>query len=211
LTVIQGSASALTDPDTGGDANVRNQLLRNILEGSARLNGIVENLLSINRLESGLVHLNLRSADPVGMTETAVAQCGPQLRDHPVTIGENPPGRLVRCDEVLVIQVIRNILVNAARYAPPDSAIAVGLEPDEAGKSLWFVIKDSGPGLPEDELGLVFNKFWRGKNAGSGGTGLGLAICKGIVESHGGQIKAIVPPEGGLTVSFSLPLAEVRS
>lgn len=206
LTVIQGSASALTDPETGADTLVRNQLLQNILAGGKRLNEIVENLLSINRLESGLVHLNWQTADPISMIETAVFQCGSLLSAIKVSIGDNSYGLMVNCDEVLVVQVIRNILINASRYTPAGTAVDVRFDPDESRKWLWFTIHDNGPGLTTEELDLMFNKFWRGQKAGNGGTGLGLAICKGVIESHGGTIKATNGGDGGLTLSFSLPL-----
>jgi len=206
LTVIQGSASALTDPDTGADTTVRNQLLQSILAAGKRLNEIVENLLSINRLESGLMHLNLRTTDPVSLIETAMIQCGDLLAPLKISIGDSSSEMMVRCDEALIVQVIRNILINASRYTPDNTIVDIHFVPDESKQWLWFIICDNGPGLVAEELKMMFNKFWRGQAATTGGTGLGLAICKGIIESHGGAINAKNAENGGLILSFSLPL-----
>ena len=181
-------------------------VVQDILDGSNTLNEIIENLLSINRLESGLVKLKLQGIEPADLTTTALAQCAAILADHPVSVQEQPNCPLVACDEVLAVQVIRNILQNAARYPPAGSPIEISLAAHAATGLVQFTITDHGPGLPTDEISKIFAKFWRGSATGHSGTGLGLAICKSIVEAHGGTIGVESQPGHGAKFTIALPL-----
>ena len=109
------------------------------------------------------------------------------------------------CDAMLIAQVMTNLLDNACKYSPSGSSIVVGVQVQE--KTVEIFVRDSGFGLPEEELEKVFVKFYRSPyHKGTNGTGLGLSICKGIVEAHGGWIKASKNSDRGLTFRFGLPL-----
>jgi two-component system sensor histidine kinase KdpD len=110
-------------------------------------------------------------------------------------------------DLVLMTQVLVNLIDNAMKYSPPDSGIELSAHVDDT----WLTLKveDYGPGVPEHDLKRVFDKFYRiPVPEGAGGTGLGLSICKGIVEAHGGRIKAKNRDGGGLKIEIRLPLLE---
>jgi two-component system sensor histidine kinase KdpD len=204
LTLIKGGASELLERGGGGDDSSRAELARQILAGADRLQFLVEDLLSMSRLESGAVRLHVAPADPADVVSLALKQAGKELGERNVKLelpSSTPP---VPCDLVLVIQVLANLLRNAAEYAGPAANIAVRAE--TAGAEMTFAVADDGPGVAEDELPRLFDKFFRGKSVKREGTGLGLSICKGIVEAHGGSIAARNRPEGGLEVRFSLPL-----
>ena len=117
-----------------------------------------------------------------------------------------PPGLpLIRMDMVLMAQVVVNLLDNALKYTPRNSSVelAAGL----ADHKLTLVISDRGPGIPEQDLSKVFDKFYRVPvPEGAGGTGLGLSICKGIVEAHAGSIRAENRDGGGLQMIVTLPV-----
>jgi two-component system sensor histidine kinase KdpD len=204
LTVIQGSASALLDSDTINDSGSRAQLLDEILESTEKLNGIVENLLSMNRLESGLLNLKIVPADPEDILSIAIKQVKRELEGRTLRIvrPENLP--LVPCDMLLIIQVVSNLLQNAGRYSHEKSAITIGLEETKTG--LRFFVSDEGPGVKADDLPHIFEKFYKGERSTKGGTGLGLSICKGIIEAHNGCITALNPKEGGFSVEFTIPV-----
>jgi two-component system sensor histidine kinase KdpD len=103
-------------------------------------------------------------------------------------------------------QVLVNLLDNAHKYAPAESVIEVGASVD--GEWLTLEVSDRGPGVPEQDLKRVFDKFYRIPiPEGAGGTGLGLSICKGIVEAHGGRIRAENRTGGGLSIVIRLPLS----
>lgn len=106
---------------------------------------------------------------------------------------------------VLMAQVMVNLLDNALKYTPRDSGIE--LSAGLADGKLALVISDRGPGIPEYDLKRVFDKFYRVPvPEGAGGTGLGLSICKGIVEAHGGSIRAENREGGGLRMIVALPV-----
>jgi two-component system sensor histidine kinase KdpD len=108
---------------------------------------------------------------------------------------------------VLIVQVLVNLLDNAIKYSAADAPIEIAAHP--AGAFLEVEVRDRGVGIPRDDLGRVFDKFYRVQRPESvSGTGLGLSICKGIVEAHGGFIVAEDRPGGGTIITFALPLQE---
>jgi two-component system sensor histidine kinase BaeS len=104
-------------------------------------------------------------------------------------------------DPVRVRQVIENLLDNALRHTPRGGAIRVEVRPE--GRAVLFRVADTGKGIPPEALPHIFDRFW--KSADSGGSGLGLAIARGLIEAHGGHIRADSVPGRGTVVSFTLP------
>lgn len=189
------------------DSKTKIELLNSATDQARQLNRLVENLLNMTRLEAGSVHLNLGSCDIQDLIGSVLQQFSSRIKDHPLhlEIPDNLP--TITCDAILIAQVITNILDNACKYSPPGTPITIGAA--SSADSVEFFIRDKGPGLPEEELEKVFLKFYRGPNQkNTTGTGLGLPICKGIVEAHGGWIKASRNPDKGLTLRFSLPLQQ---
>ena len=104
-----------------------------------------------------------------------------------------------------MVQVMVNVLDNALKYSPPGGMIEVAAR--IRGKELEIEVADQGPGIPEEHLTQIFDKFFRVTRAdGTSGTGLGLTISKGIVEAHGGKIRAENRTGGGTKIVFTLPL-----
>jgi two-component system, OmpR family, sensor histidine kinase ResE len=115
----------------------------------------------------------------------------------------------VMADPDRVGQVLSNLLTNANKYAPEGAKVRVTAV--KAGRQVQFTVADDGPGLEQDELEHVFERFWRaqsGETQTVGGTGLGLAIAKSLVELHGGAISATSKPGEGATFGFVLPIAK---
>lgn len=112
---------------------------------------------------------------------------------------------LVPMDMVLMTQVLVNLLENSVKFSPPDSKINILSRFDKT--SLYIEVEDHGHGVPENDLEGIFDKFYQVPvPEGRGGTGLGLSICKGIVEAHGGKIRAQNHSGKGFTVIVKLPL-----
>ncbi len=106
---------------------------------------------------------------------------------------------------MLLVQALVNVLDNALKYAPPGSPIDVGA--GVVGGEVEIVVADQGPGIPSDDLEKVFEKFYRVERGDRGsGTGLGLAICRGIVEAHGGSVRAEIAAQGGARIVLRLPI-----
>jgi len=115
---------------------------------------------------------------------------------------------LVHADYARLTQVLNNILGNAVRHLPDGCAVNISLRAQNNGVTACFA--DNGPGLPEEDLTRLFDRFWRrqtSRNRAAGGSGLGLAIAQQIIQAHEGRIWAATTPGGGLTLCFWLPAA----
>ncbi len=204
LTIIQGSATALADDTTASNPRSRSLLIGEISMGASRLDAIVGNLLSINRLESGSLSLHLSEVDQEELVSAAVSQMKGEAGEALIeVVGTILPAVLV-CDAALIVQVLVNLLRNAFRYGAPGGRISIRFGKEPEGFRT-FDVEDQGRGVPEKDLDRIFGKFHRGPDAAPGGCGLGLAICKGIVEAHGGSIAARNLEGGGFLVGFRLP------
>jgi two-component system sensor histidine kinase KdpD len=204
LSAIAGAASALLDPGAGLPAGARDDLARGILEGSNRLNRLLEHLLDMTRLETG-VRLSKEWHSIEELVGSALGRVEPSERAASIEVHLPDDLPLVPCDGVLIEQVLVNLFENALRHTPDGSAIAV--EAGVAEGQLRLEVNDRGPGLPSAAVERVFEKFFRVSETASQGSGLGLAICRAIVAAHGGTIAAENRHGGGATFRIVLPLA----
>ncbi len=204
LTSIIGAVTGLLEEDDLYDPASRRDLLQTIKQGAMRMNRLVNNLLDMTRVESGYLQLSKEWCDIQDLIGVAVTRVE-ALRSRSLKIETTPNLPLVPADFVLIEQVLVNLLDNAAKYSSPDSEISV-----KASRNLQEVtisVADRGPGIPEGDRELVFDKFYRLRASRQiGGTGLGLTICRAIVEAHGGRIWISGNPGGGALVTFILPL-----
>ncbi len=205
LAVITGVASTILEDEgtlTPGD---RREMLRTVADEAARLNRLVANLLSMTRLESGALEVKRSWHSMEEIIGAALHRIEPLLSERPVTVETALDLPLVAVDDVLIEQVVFNLVENAVKHAPSDTLIEIRARANDP--MLEVTVADRGPGLPPGEEAQVFEKFYRGEGSHrSGGVGLGLAICKGIVEAHGGRIRAMNRPGGGAILWFALPL-----
>jgi signal transduction histidine kinase len=164
----------------------------------------VEDLRTLALAESGALQLKKEPTDlrpylrdVAGMFQAQAASAGVTIT---IDTAENLP--LVELDPGRMRQVLANLLSNALRYSPAGGRISLNCESD--GKNILVAVQDEGPGIPQNDLLNVFERFY--KSTDSGGMGLGLAIAKHLVEAHGGSIKAENAPERGTIIRISLPL-----
>jgi two-component system sensor histidine kinase KdpD len=219
LTAITGALSALGDEELASKPETRRDLVANALEQSDALNGVVEDLLSLSRIEAGILRLKRSWVDLSELAAAGVDRAGNELSARRVEIVA-PDDAAAFVDAALVARLAANLLRNAARYSPSEEPIACRLEERTAqdgasgsatetgARALSLCVRDHGPGLPAEELSSVFAKFARGRGAKGKGLGLGLAICKGIAEAHGGSIAARNAAGGGLEIEALLPYGE---
>ncbi|MBJ6724472.1 DUF4118 domain-containing protein [Geomesophilobacter sediminis] len=207
LATITGVLTTVLEEGERLGEGARRELLETARGEADRLNRFVGNLLDMTRLESGGVALNLEPCDVQDLVGCALAAVEKQTAGRQVDVRVPVDLPLVPMDLVLMIQVLVNLLDNAFKHSPEGCPVAIAAE--RAGGSLVITVSDCGPGVPEADLGRIFDKFYRiPVPEGAGGTGLGLSICKGIVEAHGGEIRARNGAAGGLEVSVSLPVRE---
>ena len=210
LVSIIGSATSLASCEGALTDADRAQLLQTILEESERLNRFVQNLLDMTRLGYGALQPNRDWVDLREIVGRAARQMArsPSALKVEVDIPASVP--LLYVDPVLIEQVLVNILDNAAKYSPAGGrvGIAAALEGDEVSVR----VSDQGPGIPAEARTTVFDVFYRVRagDKQTAGTGLGLSICRGLIEGHGGRIKALPGPGGrGTTIAFWLPVRPV--
>lgn len=204
LAAITSAASSL---GRSGPLNPPQQnLVKEIESAAARLNRVVQSLLSAARLQSGQLRPQLDWCDLSELARTTLHNLGDLLSGR--CVETHVPSRLplVKADFVLMEQVLGNLLVNAATHTPPGTPIEIRVR-TEGDQNVILEVADRGPGLPPKELGRVFDLFHRAPAAKPGGAGLGLAIVKGFVEAQGGYAKACNRPGGGAMFSISLPAA----
>jgi two-component system sensor histidine kinase KdpD len=209
LTCIIGALSNLEFHSETLDARGRVELLHQARTGAERLNRIIGALLDISRLESGAISVRHDLCEVADVIGASLEQLG--LTDSArVRVVAPPSLPFVRMDFVLIVQVLVNLLDNAVKYSGPDCEIL--LESRHIGDSVEFAVSDSGEGIPEDELDRVFEKFRRvGRTQNSAGIGLGLSISKGLVEAHGGHIRAERRLPRGVTVRFTIPIERKKA
>lgn len=174
---------------------------------STRLDNLVENILDMSRIESGLLKLNLQYCDLADLAGLVVKDLKSETKGHRLNIMMPDNLSLIKADISLLRQVLVNILRNAIMYTPAGTSIVISAVNDPAGM-VSLTIRDHGPGVPEENLSHLFEKFYRVPGSKSGGTGLGLAISRAFVEAHGGFIRALNDPEGGFKITIILKTEE---
>ncbi len=208
IATITGAASSLLDPIAGQDKAARSELTQDIQSAAERLNRLVENLLDMSRLESGRLALNPEWCDMGDIISVAVSRLKTCLADRPVDIRLVQDLPLIRVNFGLIEQAVVNLLDNICRYTPASTPIMI--KAAHRRGSLQVRIADRGPGIPPDDLERIFDKFYRLPGSATGGTGLGLSIARGLVQAHGGTLKAENNVEGGLSFILSFPLTETQ-
>jgi two-component system sensor histidine kinase KdpD len=211
LTSIKGFATTLLAEDVSWDTVTQHDFLRIIDEEANKLTEMIEQLLDLSRLESGLLRVNPYPYRLSDILASALRQLRAITQEHRLRIEVPDDLPLVQADQQRIAQVLTNLVSNAAKYSPAQSDITVSAQPFDG--AVQVNVSDHGPGIPLTEREWVFEAFRRGENKlvrHTKGAGLGLAICKGIIEAHGGRIWVAEQsqPATGTTVSFTLPVSQ---
>jgi two-component system sensor histidine kinase KdpD len=205
LAVVQAAATELIDRAEMHGAERRREFLQTIATESHRLNRLVNNLLQMTAIEAGVVRAKKEWQPISEVIGVALGRLEEQLGDRPIE-ADIPDGLpLVAIDGTLIEQVLVNLIENANKHAPAETAITI--EARQVAKSIEVRVLDRGPGIAPGEEERIFAKFHRGLGKVQG-MGLGLTICRGIVTAHGGTIRAENREGGGAVVRFLLPADE---
>jgi two-component system, OmpR family, phosphate regulon sensor histidine kinase PhoR len=205
LTAIRGYVEALLDGPT--DADDTRRFLEIIARHSTRMERLVQDLLRLARLDARQEALAVTRCDVEQLFSGVIADLAPAIdaKKQHVTITVPPDASRVDGDPGKLHDIVRNLVENAVNYSPDGADLRVSSGFD-AG-SFVITVADSGPGIPEEDLARVFERFYRvdKSRARPGGTGLGLAIVKHLVELHGGEARAANAPGGGAVFTIKLP------
>jgi signal transduction histidine kinase len=203
LTVIRTSVTDLRrnqDQPVGAVGTA----LEDIDAETAHLAALVDDLLLLARTDAGTIEIDRA---PVDLADVAVEAVGPltaMAAERGVTLVADPLPAEVDGDALRLRQLVKILVDNAVAHTPPGGSVTVRVRPADGAGVL--VVEDGGPGIREEDLPHVFERFWRADDAPSGGTGLGLAIAAWIVTRHGGRISAANRPGGGAHLEARIPL-----
>ena len=210
LTSIKGSTGALLGASRQFAPAETREFIR-IVDGQAdRMIGLIADLLDAGRIDTGTLSVSPEPSEVAALVDRARTTFLSGGGRHTVLIDLPPDLPRVMADRQRVEQVLNNLLANAARQAPESSPIRVAAERD--GVHVTVSVADEGRGIPPERLAHLFRKYSGAavgeRGAGAGGSGLGLAICRGLVEAHGGRIRAESGGPGlGARFTFTLPVA----
>jgi signal transduction histidine kinase len=207
LTSISGYLELLRDAEPGELSDGQERMLEVIARNARRLRELVEDILTLSRIESGGFRSELTPIDLALVIERAVAAIGPAAAKAVVGVHCDVRGPLpLRADGVQLDRVLASLLGNAVKFTPAEGTVTVSAE--RRGGHAVLVVADTGMGIPADEQQALFVRFFRATNAirqAVPGTGLGLAIVRKIVDNHGGTIKVDSAENVGTTVTIRLP------
>jgi two-component system sensor histidine kinase KdpD len=207
LTAIRAAATTLVDGH-GLDAATRDELAAIVDEESARLDLLIGDAIEMAQIDANSIRVEPMPVHTRTVLDQAVEESRSQLASHQVSVSVEAPDTPVWLDPHLIGRVLRHLLENAARYTPSGSRIQ--LSSRRAPGIVEFAVEDNGPGIDTYDLPLIFEKFYRGKRAGSvaKGSGMGLAIARAILAAHGGTIAAESSAGKGTTFRLTIPIIE---
>ena len=207
LTSIRGSASTLLEEEAEFEPAERREFYRIIHEQAGHMRGLIGDLLDAGRIEAGTLSVAPEPSEVAALVDRARNMFLSGGARHSVLIdlpGDLPP---VMADRRRIAQVLNNLLANAARHSPESAPIRVSAERD--GVHVAVSVSDEGKGIAPELLPQLFRRFAGGAERAISGTGLGLVICRGLVEAHGGRIRAESGGAGrGARLTFTLPVTE---
>ncbi len=209
LSVITGYAEALSDGKLQGTPEVYEILHQE----THHLNRLVDDLRTLSLVDAGEMPLYRQPANPRSLLERVAARHAVAAQQANITLRVEPGESLrdIGIDVERMAQVLDNLILNAFRYTPAGGEIS--LSATQAGDQVHIRVRDSGSGIPPDDLPHIFDRFYRGDSArrSNGESGLGLAIARSIVEAHGGTITAASAPGEGAMFTITLKLENGRS
>ena len=207
LSLIKGFAETLLD-GAKDHPEQSTRFLQKIDKHADRLLFLIEDLLTISRLESGHVALNFQEVNLRELVQRTFEDFAARAADRKTIVENNiPESIIVRADADRLQQVLFNLVENAIKYGKPEGRVIISARetPDDKTE---ISVTDDGPGIPADSLPRVFERFYRVDRArarDTGGTGLGLAIVKHIVQAHGGEVWVQSELQKGATFFLTIP------
>jgi PAS domain S-box-containing protein len=212
LTSIKGAVGLLAGGVTGALPPKAGEMAKIAQSNVERLGRLVDDILDLQRIESGRISMDKRSCDIADLMKESAESVHLVAETESVTIVTSHCPGLIRADRERMTQAFVNLLGNAIKFSPRGGRIEFAAE--RTAGSVLFRVKDEGRGIPREKLETIFERFVQVDASDArekGGTGLGLAICRSIVEQHGGRVWAESEPGRGSTFYVQLPLAESNS
>ncbi|MBD2467105.1 response regulator [Nostoc sp. FACHB-145] len=207
LTSIHGSLGMLTSGLLLPDSDQGKRLLQIATDSTERLVRLINDILDIERIESGKVKMERETCNLADLIQSAVNVMQPLAQKAQVKISVSSLSVVLWADTDRIVQILTNLLSNAIKFSPPGETVC--LETKQQEDEVVLIVKDKGRGIPADKLDSIFERFQQVDSSDSrnhDGTGLGLAICKSIIQQHGGRIWVESVLGEGSTFYFTLPI-----
>lgn len=207
LTGIWGASSAILENEKSLDRDTRNKLIENIRDDSQWLIRMVENLLSVTRIQEGSMRVTKSPEAAEEVVAEAVSRIRKRFASRSISVHVPDELLLIPMDSTLIAQVLINLLENAVKHSPEDSLVIVRLKKKE--NFGVFEVIDHGTGIPAEDLPHIFEGYVVGDKKDTDslrGMGIGLSICMSIIKVHGGKMEAENQTNGGAVFRFALPL-----
>jgi signal transduction histidine kinase/ActR/RegA family two-component response regulator len=207
LNVIALAANSLNQRMT--ESQNRRPVER-IMRAAQRAERLIRDLLEVNAIEGGRFSVEMRRVDTANTMLSAVESQQNLAASASVIVATDLAPELpqVLADEERMLEVLENLVGNAVKFTNAGGTVTIGAGPQDKEILCW--VKDTGQGIPNEQLPHLFDRFWQARKRDRRGTGLGLTICKAIVEAHGGRIWAESQPGKGTTMFFTLPIADAN-
>jgi two-component system, OmpR family, sensor histidine kinase KdpD len=202
LAAVQAGIDALAR-QTNGD-ETRQTTLREVQVAVRRLHRVINNLLNMTQIESGVIQPKLDWCEMAELIHAAVELAGENIGEHQIVVDVDQSLPMVKLDQPLLEQCLCNLLLNSAANSPPGTKIIA--RADLADQQLILSVLDEGKGIRKEDLPRIFEMFYRGTDAAPGGTGLGLAIVDGFVRAHGGSVRAANRKTRGTQFVITIPV-----
>jgi PAS domain S-box-containing protein len=205
LTSLRMAIHLCSDEVVGPLTAKQADLLFAAREDCERLQGIVDDLLDLSRIQAGRIELRTRALSPRVLVEEALAaqRAAAHSSDVELVLEEPLADRAILGDPDRLALVVTNLLANSVRHSPPGGRVAVSVIADDG--AVKVAVRDEGPGIAPEHRARLFERFYRVPGSSRGGVGLGLYICKEIVEAHGGGIGVESEVGAGSTFWFTIP------
>jgi PAS domain S-box len=196
---LMGQSTALADEGREHIALIRT--------AAEQMETLISDLLDVTRLEAGRLRVEAHDVDPNELVVEALRTLEPTAVEKQITMTTNLDASAphVLADADRIQQVLSNLVGNAVKFTPSGGRVTISTKTLDL--TVQFSVTDTGPGIPEDQLPFIFERYWQSRRTERHGAGRGLPIAKGIVEAHDGVIRAESSPGHGATLIFTLPKA----
>ena len=202
LAAILGVLSTLKEHGAVLEDRVRVDLIDGAEAQAERLTRLVEDLLTVSRIQDGVLHLSMEPVDLGDLIADAAQASGAAER---LRLEPDSPARVV-CDADAIVRVLTNLFDNARKYSPEGTPIEVAVAADD--RRVTIGVGNAGSGIAPEDREAIFERFRRADGSGAPGAGLGLYISRGLVRAHGGELEVGDVPEGGTRFTFWLPVLD---
>jgi len=215
LASIMGWTETLLTEHPGPLTDLQKRFLNTVYNSSVRLDKLIEEILTVSRIQRGTLRLNPTRLNPSQLISTALTDLAPQANARAIRLVVEdswPAGELLDGDAERLEQSVKQLLTNAIKFSPQGSEVIVR---SALSDGAWrFEVEDHGMGVEADELPLIFQRFYRGKAARKAqvqGAGLGLYVCKAVAEGHGGDVTLTSEPGVKTIARLHIPLRSHQS